>query len=65
MIARYVHIGDGWVLMDDSGACRGRLIELDRQILGLTQKRLYEPTKWFKMDGLKTVCVTIGGKVGA
>ncbi|OPG91323.1 hypothetical protein B2I21_35075 [Chryseobacterium mucoviscidosis] len=65
MIARYVHIGDGWVLLDDSGACRGRLIELDRQILGSTQKRLYEPTKWFKMDALKTISVTIGGKVGA
>lgn len=65
MIARYVHIGDGWVLLDDSGACRGRLIELDKQILGSAQKRLYEPTKWFKMDGLKTVGVTVGGKVGA
>jgi hypothetical protein len=65
MIARYVHIGDGWVLLDDSGACRGRLIELDRQILGSTQKRIYEPTKWFKMDVLKTVSVAIGGRVGA
>lgn len=65
MIARYVHIGDGWVLLDDSGACRGRLIDLDRQILGSTQKRLYEPTGWFKMDAPKTVRVTIGGRVGA
>ncbi|MEI2285007.1 hypothetical protein [Paenibacillus polysaccharolyticus] len=65
MTARYVHIGDGWVLMDDSGACRGRLIELDKQILGSGQKRLYEPTKWFKMDARKTVGVTIGGEVGA
>lgn len=52
-IGRYVHVGDGWVLLDESGACRGRLLELDRQILGSTQKRLYEPTGWFKLDGWK------------
>lgn len=53
MIGRYVHVVDGWVLLDESGVCRGRLLELDRQILGSTQKRLYEPTGWFKLDGWK------------
>ncbi|MGR6546284.1 hypothetical protein [Paenibacillus tundrae] len=58
-------MGDGWVLLDDYGACRGRLIDFDGRLLGSKQKRLYEPTGWFKMDERKTVKVTIGGKVGA
>lgn len=53
MIGRYVHVGDGWVLLDDSGACRGRLIDFDGRLVGSVQKRLYEPTGWFKMDGWK------------
>lgn len=53
MIVRYVHVGDGWVLLDDSGACRGRLIELVDPKLAQPLKRLYEPTGWFKMDDRK------------
>lgn len=53
MIGRYVHIGDGWILQDEQGVPRGRLIELDRQILGSRRKRLYEPSGWFRIDAMK------------
>lgn len=49
----YVHDNDEWVLLDDQGRRRGRLIDLDKQILGWRQKRLYEPSGWFRIDVLK------------
>lgn len=59
MMYCYVLSKDGYTLIDDTGAAVGRLIDLDKQILGKSVKRHKEPSGWFKghvykiLDGRK------------
>lgn len=44
----YVLSKDGYTLIDETGAAVGRIIDLDKQILGRSVKRNREPSRWFK-----------------
>lgn len=46
---------EGMVLIDEQAKPRGLLIEYPIQREVEIQKRLYEPTRWFKMDGHKSI----------
>lgn len=65
MIGRYVHVGDGWVLMTDSGACIGRLVDIPRQIHEIKHQSYHGPTGWFKLDSQKYQTKTVDYKFGA
>ena len=47
MMYCYVVASDGYTLINDQGVPVGRVIDLERQILGKDIKRAREPTGWF------------------
>lgn len=47
MMHCYVVREDGYALIDETGVVVGRVIDLDRQILGSKSKLCREPTRWF------------------
>ncbi|WP_054954970.1 hypothetical protein [Paenibacillus dakarensis] len=55
MIACWINRNDGYGLLNDSRRLVGEIVLIPNQIHGRQTKRLYEPTRWFKMDGHKSI----------
>lgn len=55
MMACYLNRDGECMLFSEYGTVIGMLIPLDDQILAEHSKRLYEPTRWFRMDGHKSI----------
>lgn len=55
MMACWIYRDGEYMLFNDSGAVIATLTPLDGQIHGQHEKRLYEPTRWFRIDGHRII----------
>lgn len=67
MIVCWINRNDGYGLLNESGRLVGEIVLIPNQIQGREIKRLYEPTRWFKMDGHRVLGKPLDreGKKGA